>query len=54
MVQMYPFSTAFFFWVGVVGNFPHLKGCTFVYVPNKLVTKISVEGALGVGGGGEE
>ena len=51
---MYPFSTAFFFSRGVVGNFPNLKGCVFVYVPRSAGRKISVKGALGVGGGGEE
>ena len=31
-----------------------LKGCVFVYVPTSAGRKISVKGALGVGGGGEE
>ena len=31
-----------------------LKGCVFVYVPTNAGRKISVKGALGVGGGGEE
>ena len=51
---MYPFSTAFFFSRVVVGNFSNLKGCMFVYVPKEAGRKISVKGALGVGGGGEE
>jgi hypothetical protein len=39
------------FFVGGVWN---LKGCVFVYVPHVSGHKISVKGALGVGGGGEE
>ena len=53
LVQTYPFSTAFF-WGCVVGNFPNLKGCMFVYVPYKTSHKFSVKGTLGVGEGGEE
>ena len=32
----------------------NLKGCVSVYVPHVSGHKISVKGALGVGGGGEE
>ena len=32
----------------------NLKGCVLVYVPHVSGHKISVKGALGVGGGGEE
>jgi hypothetical protein len=35
-------------------TFLNLKGCVFVYVPMIAGRKISVKGALGVGGGGEE
>jgi hypothetical protein len=38
----------------VVWNFLNLKGCVFVYVPHVVGHKISVKGALGVGGGGEK
>jgi hypothetical protein len=41
---MYPFSTAFFGGVGVVGNFPILKVCVVVYVPNIAGHKISEKG----------
>ncbi len=49
-----PFSTASFFRGCVNGKFPNLKGCMFVYVPHKSGHKLSVKGALGVGGGWEE
>ena len=35
-------------------TFLNLKGCVFLYVPMIAGRKISVKGALGVGGGGEE
>ena len=35
-------------------KFSFLKGCMFVYVPDEAGHKITVKGALGVGGGGEE
>ncbi len=34
--------------------FEILKGCMFVYVPDEAGHKMTVKGALGVGGGGEE
>ena len=49
-----PFFNSIFFSGGVVWNFLNLKGCVFVYVPHASGHKISVKGALGVGGGGEE
>jgi hypothetical protein len=54
LVQMYPFSTAFFFRGVWFETFLNLKGCVFMYVPRIAGRKISVKGMLGVGGGGEE
>jgi hypothetical protein len=43
-----------FFWGVWFETFLNLKGCVFVYLPLNAGRKISVKGALGVGGGGEE
>jgi hypothetical protein len=55
---MYPFSTAFGFLGGVVGNIPNFERLyvisMFVYVPPNTGHKISVKGTLGVGGLREE
>ena len=49
-----PYFNDIFFSGVRVGTFLNLKGCVFVYVPHVSGHKISVKGALGVGGGGEE
>ncbi len=49
-----PFLNGIFFSGGVVWNFLNLKGYVFVYVLHVSGHEISVKGALGVGGGGEE
>ncbi len=48
-----PLYNGIFFSGGAGWNFLNLKG-VFVYVPHVSGHKISVKGALGVGGGGEE
>ena len=49
-----PFFNGIFFGGVWFETFLNLKGCVFVYVPQSAGRKISVKGALGVGGGGEE
>jgi hypothetical protein len=49
-----PLFQRFFFFRWWAWNLLNLKGCVFVYVPHVAGHKISVKGALGVGGGGKE